>query len=483
MPQIPARLLTLVALAACSSTDTPPPPTPFNHKVDSLVAESMADGKVPGLAITIVRNDSVIHSKGYGFADLAAQRPMTDSTPVVIGSTSKTVTAFAVMQLVDEGKVALDSAIGRYVKAMQGATPSDARLAQATTRHLLTNVSGLPLGFSGDPYDGVDTTAGALERLMREEMMRMPLDFAPGKGFVYSNRGFSLASLVVQDASGMSYEDFIAERIFQPLGMRHSTGEFWRGAEMGRTTGYREGVDGKPVARRPATSREWTGSGMITSSSRDIGTFLRTILNEGRAPNGQQVLSAAAVAEMLRAQQPGESELGGPTTYALGWETNDMDGLTVIMKGGSVVSMGSLFVLLPQQEIGIAITFNLVDYGKVQLLQNLLKALLGAPTAPYQAAPPAEVVPPSTWKASAATLSSFAGSYMTRWGRLTIEVHGDSLSGTYEGGPVRFEPTSDTSVQVRSALREQEGTAITFRRCGGTTCLWFRGDSSGVKLD
>jgi putative ATP-binding cassette transporter len=218
--------LILGGAAACGDKETPPPAiisTPLNATIDSLVAESRRDGKVPGMAITIVRGDSVIHSRGYGFANLEQQRPMTDSTPVVIGSTSKTFTSFAIMQLADGGKVALDSTIPHYV-ALLGAptaagrhvargTPADSRFTTITVRHLLTNVSGIPAGFAGDPFDALDTATTALEDLARHDMLPRPLDFAPGKGYKYSNRGFSLASLVVQDASGEPYEDYIATHI------------------------------------------------------------------------------------------------------------------------------------------------------------------------------------------------------------------------------------------------------------------------------
>ena len=477
-------LLALVAVNACRTPEpAAAPPTAFNLAVDSLVAQSMADGKVPGLAITIVRNDSVIHSKGYGVADLASGRPMTDTTPVIIGSTSKTFTAFALMQQVDAGKVALDTAVQRYVKVMQANVPVDPRATAITSRHLLTNVSGLPLGFSGDPYGaGADTSAGALERLVREDMLARPLDFTPGTGFTYSNRGFSLAALVVQDASGLSYEDYMAQRVFGPLGMRQSTAEFWRSEAMGRTLGYREDTTGKPVPRPPAASREWTGSGMLTSSAADVGTYLRMLLRGGKAADGTVLLSEAGVTELLRPQQKGQSELGGPTTYALGWEVNEMGGMSLTMKGGSVISMGSLFVMIPQQKVGIAMVFNLVDYGKVQLLQNVLAKLAGAPTSPYQAAPPAPAVPGTGHRMAPARLASFAGDYMTRWGLMRVRTQDSALTASYEANDVVLEPASDTSFIVRSVLREQQGTMITVRRCGTTTCLWMRGDSSGVKL-
>jgi CubicO group peptidase (beta-lactamase class C family) len=469
----------------------PAPETPLNAQIDSLVAESMRDGKVPGLAIAIVRNDSLLHSRGYGFANLERQLPMTDSTPVVIGSTSKTFTALAVMQLVDSGQVALDTSITRYVallgaptgrgQTVERGTPADPRFDRITLRHLLTNVSGIPAGFGGDPFDALDTSGTALWALVRDDMFPRPLDFTPGEGYRYSNRGFSLASLVVQDVSGLSYEDYIAERIFRPLGMRHSTGRFWEGPSRGMVQGYRESLDGSPLPRPAALGRAHTGSGMILSTARDAARFVQAILAGGVAPDGTRILSEAGARELLRPQQKAESELGGETMYGLGWEISDADGVTMALKGGSVISMGSLFVMLPAQKIGIAIVFNDIDYGKVQLLQNVMKLLLGAPTAPYQVAPVPEPLPASGYRLSPARAAEIAGVYDTRNGVMTVAQRGDTLAARFEGNDLTLEPTSDSTLVMRSVLREQEGQVITVRRCATTFCLWMRGDSSAVR--
>ena len=481
----PLALGALLVLTACGERATPAAaPSPFSARVDSAVADAMKDGLVPGLAVTIVRGDSVLHSKGYGFANLEQRVPMTDSTPVVIGSTSKTVTSFAIMQLVDSGKVALDSTVFRYVHVLSGPgapRPADPRFGRMTVRHLLTNVGGIPAGFSGDPFEVLDTATTALEDLVRHDMLPRRLDFAPGTGYRYSNRGFSLASLVVQDVSGVSYEDYIDTRIFAPLGMRHSTGRFWNGPGRGMVQGYRETTEGKPVAMPAALARSWTGSGMILSTSHDAARFMQAILNGGQAPGGPRVLSAASAAEILRAQQDAESEMGGPTKYGLAWEISSMNGTTIAMKGGSVVAMGSLFVMLPGQKVGVAMVFNAIDYGKLGLLANLLKILAGAPTDPYKPLPVAPPVPPSEVTLPATTMQRVAGTYETMSGLMRVELRGDTLAGRWEGDDIRLEPTSDSSFVVRSRIREMEGTPVTIRPCSRTLCMWIKGDSNAVR--
>jgi CubicO group peptidase (beta-lactamase class C family) len=470
--------------------------SPLNARVDAIVEESLRDGQVPGLALTIVRNDSLIHSRGYGYANLEQRVPMTDSTPVIIGSTSKTITAAAIMQLVDRGNIALDTTVARYVRVL-GAKPAgdsiggrlalasrpvDPRFTRITTRHLLTNVAGIPAGFSGDAYDVLDTSVTALEDIVRTDMLTRRLDFAPGGGYRYSNRGFSLASLVLQDVSGLSYEDYVDERIFKALGMRHSTGRFWTGSSRGMAQGYRISVDGKPVPRPASTGRSWTGSGMILSTSRDAGLFVRALLNGGRATSGETVFSADAVAEMLRPQQQAESEFGGPVQYGLGWEVSEIDGVKVVMKGGSVGTMGSLFVLLPAQRTGFAMTFNAIDYGKLQLVQNVIRLLAGAPTATYQVAPEPPAIPASTFDMPLARRRQFAGTYETRAGLMRITLRGDTLAARFEGNDLTLEPTSDTSFTLHSQLREQHGQSVVIKPCRRGLCMWMGADSTGVRL-
>ncbi|MBK7831633.1 MAG: beta-lactamase family protein [Gemmatimonadetes bacterium] len=212
----------------------------------------MRDGKVPGMSVTIVRNDSVIHSKGYGLANLEQQRPMTDSTPVVIGSTSKTITAFAIMQLVDSGKVALDSTVPHYLALLGAptaagtqvakATPVDPRFTAITVRHLLTNVSGIPAGFAGEPFDVLDTATTALEALARDDMLTRPLDFAPGKGYTYQSR------LLARLARGAGRLGALVRGLHQLAHLRPARDAAQHGALLGGTVA-RDGAGLSRVGR------------------------------------------------------------------------------------------------------------------------------------------------------------------------------------------------------------------------------------------
>ncbi|MDP1861167.1 MAG: serine hydrolase, partial [Gemmatimonadaceae bacterium] len=201
----------------------------------------------------------------------------------------------------------------------------------------------------------------------------------------------------------------------------------------------------------------------------------------GRAPNGDRVLSAAGVKEILRPQQKAQSELGGETMYGLGWEVSDMNGVTLITKGGSVGAMGSLFFLVPSQKLGVALVFNDLDYGKVGLLRNITKLLLGGTPSPYEPIPTKPAVPPSNFKMPAARWATFAGLYDTRAGLMRLTVRGDTLAGRFEGNDVVLEPSSDSSFVMRSLLREQEGQTLIIKRCGKSMCIWMEGDSSAVR--
>ena len=177
----------VLMLASCAGVGAPPP-APYTVALDQAIEDALARREIPGAAVVVVEGDRVSYSRGHGKADLETGRPMTDSTPIVIGSTSKPITGLAVLRLVQQNAVALDTPIARYIPEGRFADP---RAETMTLRHLLTNRSGLPVGFSGPAYQRPSIVDdGALERLVRT-MAAEPLLFAPGEGYAYSNRGWA----------------------------------------------------------------------------------------------------------------------------------------------------------------------------------------------------------------------------------------------------------------------------------------------------
>lgn len=191
--------------------------------IDAMVEETMARINLPGFALAVVKDGEVAYANGYGVTSLDGGAPVTSQTVFQWAENSMALTAMAVLQLVDEGKIDLDAPVTDYVPYFKLA---DERYKEITVGQILAHTSGIP--DSGDrmadwanfmpEYDG-----GALERWVRNDLAEKGLLFAPGEGWEYSDIAYALLGAVIGAASGQPYEEYMSEHIFAPLGMDKST--------------------------------------------------------------------------------------------------------------------------------------------------------------------------------------------------------------------------------------------------------------------
>lgn len=470
--------LSTAALTTSACQKAPTPPTfDASARLDAAVEDAMTKRDLPGLALVVVQGDRVVYSKGYGLANIEKHIPVSDTTPFVIGSTSKPLTALAVLRLVAQHKVALDTPIVRYASELKFIDP---RASSITLRHLLTNRSGLPVGFSGPAYAVPSIQdRGALER-QAHAMTLLPLRFAPGQGYTYSNRGWALAGYIVQRVSGLPIEDFMQREIFTPLGMRHSTLEFWKVPNLPQ--GYAEGRATRNHPQPPSLTREYGPAGMMVSTVTDIGNLLVAMLNEGRTVAGTQFLPPDLIHEALRPQADAESELGGPTKYGLGWEIDSMMGTLTIKKAGSVHTMVTLWVMLPEKKLGIGLAMNREDYEILPLLPNLIKVLAGVAPTPLKSGGPAPLAPPVASSVRAGGLKQWVGIYDSRVGDTRVYQRGDSLFADMDGSEVALVAKNESTFVLFDDLVSHAGKEVTFRKQGTTITLWQGQDSLGVRM-
>ncbi len=177
---------------------------------------------VPGVSIALIRQSEVVWLNSYGYADLEQGRQMTSDTVCRVESISKSVTARGVMKLVEQGKISLDDPVHEYLESWEF-PGSESESERVTIRQLLSHYSGLPLGTIGLEYDPQEDKPSLRESLTRE--MNFVQD--PGRSFIYSNVGFNLLELLIEDVSGRSFSDFMEDEILLPLGMQNSSFE-WR---------------------------------------------------------------------------------------------------------------------------------------------------------------------------------------------------------------------------------------------------------------
>jgi CubicO group peptidase (beta-lactamase class C family) len=250
--------------------------------VDSVMRRGMENDHIPGAVFTLVQDGRVVFSKGYGFSDVDARRPVSpDSTVFRIGSITKVFTATAVVQLADRRRIQLDRDVNQYLKRLQvPATYAE----PVTATHLLSHTPGF------DELPGVRQARSAeallaLHEFLRDKLVRVR---PPGRVTAYSSFGMALAGLLVEDVSGLSYEEYLRQHIWRPLGMTRTYI-----TPGGAPTGYE--YENGQVTRAPYEWYHTVPASSINSTAADMARFMIAHLEGGGA-----ILSEQATRDMHR---------------------------------------------------------------------------------------------------------------------------------------------------------------------------------------
>lgn len=326
--------------------------------LDRHVTAALQELEHPGLAIAIVKNDSVVYARGFGVRAIGRPEPVDAHTIFAIGSSSKAFTGLSVAMLVDQGKMAWDEPLATYLPGFQLKDPYVSRAL--TVRDALTHRSGLArtdLVWISGQFDS-------------NELLRRLRFVEPAGGFRasygYQNLMYLAAGMAVARVAGLpSWQDFVAQRIFAPLGMRESSlsvraleGQsnvalpHARIDDTLRVLGYRN-VD----AVAPA--------GSINSNVLDMAQWLRFQLAGGKV-GGKPLLGQRAFEE-TRTPQFTLRRGGGPTAdrdgyfsaYGMGWFLQDYRGRFVVHHGGNIDGMTALVALMPDEQLGVVVLTNM----------------------------------------------------------------------------------------------------------------------------
>jgi CubicO group peptidase (beta-lactamase class C family) len=339
--------------------------------IDAYVAGEMQAMRVPGLALAIVHGDQIVHQRGFGAADPAG-RPVTPQTPFILGSSSKSFTALAIMQLVEAGRIELDAPVQQYLPWFRVAD-ADA-CARITVRHLLTHTSGLPTSAGSQAFLGDGTqTPEQLVRELSEEELTEPV----GEVWQYSNAGYAVLGLIVQTVAGQSYGQYVQEHVFEPLGMQHSHVSRAAAVEDGLASGHQAWFGLPFPVERPYLPAVLP-AGFVVSSAEDLGHYLIAQLNDGQAGEAS-VISPDGLAELHRPAVPLSSTSN--TSYGLGWFVGPFGGVPAIHHGGDLYNYHADMVLLPEGRWGVVVLTNtnhlgLLGQGDMSLIAGNVTRLL-----------------------------------------------------------------------------------------------------------
>ena len=291
------------------------------------------DGTFSGIVTLVAKDEKVEHLSAIGQADLETERPMTTNSLFAIASMTKPITATALMILVDEDKVSLDDPVSQYIPEFENAALKNGEALQRdiTIRDILTHTSGLV---------GSQAVKESLEATAKELAAR-PFGFQPGSKWQYSP-GLNVVGRVIEVASGKSYDQFLRDRIFRPLGMTDTT--FIPTEKQGKriATLYAPTQDGQGLEPYKnwindySDSKPPNPSGGLFSTAADMGKFYQMILNGGKL-DGVRIVSQDAVKQM-RTLQTGELKTGftDGNGWGLGWcIVREPQGVTASLSSGT----------------------------------------------------------------------------------------------------------------------------------------------------
>ena len=358
--------LVVLASAVLAPTRIAAQQTPDLAAFDQYVAHAARDWRVPGLAIAVVKDDSLVFAKGYGVIQIGKPAPVTEHTRFAIGSTTKAMTVVALAMLADEGKLRWDDRVIDYVPGLRLYDPYVTR--ELTIRDLLTHRTGLP---GTDLLWAVPENNYSVPEMMRRLRYVRPVSSFRSQ-WEYENVMYAVAGYIVERVSGESWESFIRTRIFIPLGMRES--ETLVSEIAGKpNVAVPHALVTDTVRVVPVRSTDAIApAGSVWSSVSDMSRWMRFMLDSGRVGT-TRLIKPATFSEIVAPQirvpmdEYPALQLVQPHffSYALGWFVQDYHGKTVWMHTGSIDGMCAIIGLIPEQNLGVYVLENL-DHAELR---------------------------------------------------------------------------------------------------------------------
>jgi CubicO group peptidase (beta-lactamase class C family) len=414
-------------------------------QIDSLVAVTLRTFDVPGIAVAIVKDGKIIHSKGYGVRSLNTMQKVDENTLFGIASNSKAFTVAGLGMLVDEKKISWDDKVLDYIPEFRMYNPYVT--SEFTIRDLLTHRSGLGLG-AGDLMFWPDSSSFTKKDMIHNlQYLKAASGFRTK--FDYDNNLYMVAGEVLARVSGMSWEAFIQARILDPLGMTATAPSFKLLKDKSNVIDPHAPVDGKVKVIRRDWNESANAAGGIYSNLTDMCKWVIMQLNNGKyGPGLDKTLLSEEVHEDMWSPQT-IIEVRGPSpynthfaSYGLGWFLSDAEGYKQVTHTGGLAGIVTQVTLIPEMKLGIIVFTNQQSGAAFTAITNTIKDS-------YFGIPPvdrvkqmhdrvvaneanAKKITGDIWKdielqqkstAGRADISNFTGTYTDKWfGDVTISL-------------------------------------------------------------
>jgi CubicO group peptidase (beta-lactamase class C family) len=324
--------------------------------LDGVMTANMRDKHVAGATVAVVKDGALFFAKGYGFSNVAKHDPVDSARTLFrIGSISKLFTWTAVMQLVEQGKLDLDTDVNKYLDFKV----PDTYPQPITLRHIMTHTPG----FEEDGRDLFTEDSAKMMPMGKWLSTHMPARVRPpGTYSSYSNYATALAGYIVQRVSGMPWDDYIEQRILVPLGMTQTTTRQPLPAKFAAdmSTGYTWG-GGSYEPHKFEIVNGAAPAGSIGSSATDMAKFMIAHLNNGEY-NGARILADSTAVRMHSRTFTHDPRLNG---FALGFYEKSSHGLRIIGHGGDTRWFHSDLALIPSENVGVFVSYNTASGGEL----------------------------------------------------------------------------------------------------------------------
>lgn len=371
----------------------------------------------PGAAVIVVKDGKTVLRKGYGMADVEKKVAIQPGDLFRIGSMTKQFTAVAILMLEEEGKLSVKDEITKFIPDYP------TRGKKITVEHLLTHTSGIK------SYTNMPSFRSIINKDMKplevvDFFKNEPMEFDPGERYAYNNSGYFLLGVIIEKVSGMTYAEFMAKRIFAPLGMDHTAFEGYERNGVKRIPGYGRGRDGYALAA-PMSMTQPYAAGSIVSTADDLARWDAAI-TAGKLLKPEN---------WKRAFTPYVLNSGKPTDYGYGWQIRTFQGEEMIEHGGAINGFHSQGMRLPASRVYVAV------------LTNRLGARPASDFHAERAAAIAQGKPllmPKPIKLSTAALDAFEGTYrIDEKDNRIIVRDGEQLILSRGGGRVPMQPYAE----------------------------------------
>jgi serine beta-lactamase-like protein LACTB len=355
-------LILLLGNVPAASAEQKSLPAEKRTKIEMAVSTFMSGNSAPGIAAAVVLDGEPVWSAGFGMADLEDSAPVTSSTLFRLGSISKPITATAILQLWERGKLDLDASVQKYCPSFpQKEWP-------ITSRELLGHLGGIrhynPDGKGDIPEDSARHFSTMEESL--QIFAADPLVAKPGSKFNYSTYGYTLLGCVLEGAAALKYVDYVHENVFKPAGMAQTQADDFFSVIPHRTRWYHKDKSGIVHNAGVLDSSYKIPGGGLISSADDLARFETAMLADKLVRRSTREL-------MWTSLKTADGKLTG---YALGWGISDRMGMHVVAHTGGQQGTSTALALVPERHAGVVVLANVDGVDANRLAEEILKIVL-----------------------------------------------------------------------------------------------------------